>query len=140
MQTTVPRGRTYCGYRQYVCLVRVKWVVGGEDAGVVREGTKTNLSSLLEWLLIDSDEDDGVWSKTVLSRGLHVLDDVLAGGEVDERAGTKLFHAHLLLLLTGVNGDDPQTHGLGVLLGEGSESTTGTDNGDGLAWASTGFL
>ena len=72
-------------------------------------------------------------SLAVLSRRLNVLDHVLAGGEVDEGAGTELLHAHLLLLISGVDGDDLQTHGLCVLLGKGSESTTSTDNSDGLA-------
>lgn len=101
---------------------------------------QTYLSGLLEWLLVHSDEDDGVWAKTVLSRGLDVLDDVRAGGEVDEGFGAQLLQAHLLLLVTSVNGDDSQTHSASILLGEGAETTTGTDNGDGLAWASARLL
>jgi hypothetical protein len=65
MQMTVPRGRTY--YRGMVVSRQV----------LNCDHSQTHLSSLLEWLLIDSDQDDGVWSETVLCRGLHILDHVL---------------------------------------------------------------
>lgn len=45
----------------------------------------------------------------------------------------ELLQAHLLLVVTGVNGDGPQTHGLCVLLCNGTETTSSADNGDGLA-------
>lgn len=70
---------------------------------------------------------------TVLGRLLHLLDHVLASGEIDECVGTQLLQAHLLLLLAGVDGDDVQAHGFGVLLSEGPETATGSDDGDGLA-------
>lgn len=41
-------------------------------------------SGLLEWLLIDSNEDDGVWAEAILGSGSHILSDVTRGGEVDE--------------------------------------------------------
>jgi hypothetical protein len=95
---------------------------------------------LLERLLVYSDQDDGVRSLSVLSRLLDLLNNVLATGKVDEGGGAQLLKTHLLLLVAGVDGDDPQTHGLRVLLGEGSESTTSTDDGDSLPWASVGLL
>lgn len=100
----------------------------------------TYLSSLLEWLLVNSDEDDGVWTETVCGGGLDVLDNVGALGEVDEGLRAQLLQAHLLLLIAGIDGDHSQTHSLGVLLGKGTETTTGTDNGDGLAGTSTRLL
>lgn len=100
----------------------------------------TYLGGLLEWLLVDSDEDDGMRSETVLSSSLHVLDDIAALGKVDERVRAKLLCAHLLLVVTSVDGNGPQSHGLSVLLGEGSESTSGTDDGDGLAWTGSRLL
>jgi len=42
------------------------------------------LCCLLEGLLVDSDENDGVRSKTVLCGSLDILDNVLAFGKVDE--------------------------------------------------------
>jgi hypothetical protein len=64
---------------------------------------------------------------------LHLLDHVLASGEIDKCLRAHLLQAHLSLLLTGVDGNHVQSHGFGVLLGEGSKTTTGTDDGDGLA-------
>ena len=97
------------------------------------------LGGLLEWLLVDGNEDDGVWSEAVLSRGLDVLDDVGGGGKVDESIGAKIL-AELPLLRTGVNANGTETHGLGVLLSERAQSTTGTDDGDGLTWLGTRLL
>lgn len=94
------------------------------------------LCSLLEWLLIDGNEDDGVRTLSVFGRLLHLLDHVLAGGEIDECLCAQLLQAHLLLLVAGINGNHVQAHGFGVLLSEGSETATGADNGDGLAWLS----
>ena len=42
------------------------------------------LGRLCEGLLVDGDEDDGVWAQAVLRRGADVLDDVGGLGEVDE--------------------------------------------------------
>ena len=77
---------------------------------------------------------------SVFGRLLHLLDHVLASGEVDECVGTQLLQAHLLLLVAGVDGDDVQAHGFGVLLGEGSETATSTDDGDGLTRLSVRFF
>lgn len=127
---TVPRGRTYC--------VRVSGLVAFLFGRVVG-GRVIYLSGLLEWLLVNSDEDDGVWAKSVGGGGLDVLDDVLGGLEVDEGVGAKVL-AELSLVLAGVDADGAETHGLGVLLGERAQSSTGTDDGDGLAGLGTGLL
>lgn len=91
------------------------------------------LCSLLEGLLVYGNEDDGVRALSVFGRLLHLLDHVLASGEVDECLRAHLLQAHLSLLLAGVDGDHVQAHGFGVLLGERSKTATCTDNGDGLA-------
>ena len=100
----------------------------------------TYLGGLLEGLLVDSDEDDGMRSETVLGGCLDILDEVLAGAEVNEGVRAELLQAHLFLLVTSVDGDGSEAHGLGVLLSERPEPTTSTDNGDGLAGLGTGFL
>lgn len=102
-------------------------------------GMESYLGGLLEWLLVNGNEDDCVWALSVLGGGLHVLDDVVALHEIDESIGTEVF-TKLLLVITSVNADGTETHGLGVLLSERSESTTSTDNGDGLTWLSTRLL
>jgi hypothetical protein len=63
------------------------------------------LGGLLEGFLVDGNEDDGVRTETVLGAGLYILDDVLAGHEVDEVAATELLQAHSLLVITGVDGN-----------------------------------
>lgn len=97
------------------------------------------LSSLLEWPLVDGEKNDGVGAETVLSGGLHVLDDVLALGEIDECVRPELL-AHLLLLLSGIDGNGSETHGLCVLLSERTETSSSSDDGYSLAWAGTGLL
>ena len=77
---------------------------------------------------------------SVLGRLLHLLDHVLASGEIDESCRTQLLQAHLLLLVARVDGDHVQAHGFGILLGEGSEAATSTNDGDGLARLSTRLL
>lgn len=94
------------------------------------------LGSLLEGLLVHSNQDDGMRSLSVFSRLLDFLDDILAGGEIDESGSTELLQAHLLLLLAGIDSDDPETHGFGVLLSKRSETTTSSDDRNGLAGAS----
>ena len=123
MQTTVPRGRTYCF--DHVSIDRIY------DANA---SWWPYLCGLLEWLLVHGDEDDGVGTLSVLGRLLHLLDHVLASGEVDECGCTHLLQAHLLLLVAGIDGDDVQAHCFGVLLSERYETDTGTNDGDGLAW------
>lgn len=78
-------------------------------------------------------------TKTIFGGSLNVLDNILALAEVDECVRAQLL-AHLLLVVTGVNGDRADTHGLAVLLSERTETTTGTDDGDCLSRASTGLL
>jgi len=95
---------------------------------------------LLEWLLIDSKEQDSVGSKAISSLRLDVFYNVLAGAKINESRGTKLIQTHILLLTASINGDDTQTHGFGVLLGERAQTTASTDNGDGLAWPDAGLL
>jgi hypothetical protein len=71
----------------------------------------------LERLLIDSNQDDGVRSKTVLSGSLDIADDVLAGHEVDKVVCSK-FLGHFSLLFTSIDSNDIETHSLGVLAGQ----------------------
>ena len=71
--------------------------------------------------------------QAVLRRALHVLDDVLARGKVDEGRAAELLQRHLLLLLAGVDGDDAEAHGLGVLLRERAEAAAGADDRHRLA-------
>jgi len=85
---------------------------GRAEVGAGREtdaddgATGTNvLSGLLEGLLVDGNKDDGVRTETVFGAGLHVLDDVFAGHEVDEVATAELLQAHFLLIVTGVDSD-----------------------------------
>lgn len=65
----------------------------------VNRSVLSYLCSLLERLLIHSDQDDRVRTLSVLSSLLHFLDDVLAGGKVNKRVGSELLKTHLLLLL-----------------------------------------
>jgi len=98
------------------------------------------LCGLLEGLLVDGDEDDGVGAEAVAGGGLDILDEVGALCEVDKVGGAELVQAHFLLLVTSVDADDAQAHGLCVLAGEGAETSAGADDGDGLAWAGARLL
>ena len=98
------------------------------------------LGGLLEGLLVDGDEDDGVGSEAVACCSLDVLDEVGALCKVDKVRGAKLVQAHFLLLITGVDADNAQAHGLCVLAGEGAETSTGANDGDGLAWSGARLL
>lgn len=80
-----------------------------------------------------------MWAKAILSSSLHIFDNILAGREVNKCMRAELF-AHLLLLLTAVDGDCPQTHGLRVLLSKRTETAASTNDGDCLTWANTGFF
>ena len=104
------------------------------------ESLPAYLSCLLEWLLAGGDQEHGVWAETVLSCGLHILDEVLGLGVVNEGVRAELLQAHLLLVITSIDGDRLETHGLGVLLSERSETTTGTDDCDSLAWLGSRLL
>lgn len=52
-----------------------------DDDGTSRPNV---LSSLLEWFLVDGDQDDSVWAKTIRSGSSDILGDVAGGREVDE--------------------------------------------------------
>jgi len=93
----------------------------------------------LEGLFGDGKKDDGVGTKAVLGGRLDILDDILALAEVDEGVGSELL-AHLLLVVSGIDGNCADAHGLAVLLCERTKTTTSTDNGDCLAGADTGLL
>lgn len=99
----------------------------------------TYFSSLLEWLLVNSYQDDGMGSKTISGRSLHISDNVLAGHEINERTCAKLL-GHLSLLITTINRNDLQTHSLSVLASQRAESTTSTNDGDGLARSGSRLL
>lgn len=98
------------------------------------------LCGLLEGLLVDCNQDDGMRSLAILGRLLDLLDHVLAFGEVDECSGAHLLQTHLLLVVSSVDGDHSQTHGFGVLLSKSTKSATGSNNGDSLSWAGVGLL
>jgi len=97
------------------------------------------LGSLLEGLLGSSDEESSVRAKAIVGSSLDISDDVLSLCEVDEGLGTER-HAHLLLLLTTINGNGMDTHSLGVLNSDGTETTTSTDDSKRLAGLDTGLL
>ena len=80
-----------------------------------------------------------MWTKSVFGIGLDLLDEVLAVLEVDVLVCAELL-THIRLLVSAIDGEDVKTHGLGVLASEGTESTAGTDDGDGLAWAGARLL
>lgn len=56
----------------------------------VGEGEQTYLCSLLERLLIYCNQQDGVWSKAIFRLGLYIIDQVLAGEEINITVSTKL--------------------------------------------------
>lgn len=97
------------------------------------------LRSLLEWLLEWCEKEHGVWTESVFGIGLDILDEVLAVLEVDVLVCAKLL-AHIGLLVSAIDGEHVETHGLGILAGQRPEPTAGTDDGDGLAWTSSGLL
>ncbi|CRJ80561.1 hypothetical protein BN1708_000298 [Verticillium longisporum] len=97
------------------------------------------LARLLEGLLGDGDEQDGVGAEAVRGRGLDLVDEVLARHKVDVRLGAEL-GAHLALLGAAVNGDRLEAHGLGILQRQRAEAAAGADNGDRLARARARLL
>lgn len=97
-------------------------------------------SSLLEWLLVDGDKDDNVGTKAIGRCLLYIGDKVLGCREVDECFGAKVVDTHVPLLLASVNGNGSYTHGLCILAGERSETTSGTNNSSELAGLDAGFL
>lgn len=131
MQMTVPRGRTYCGWLSQHVVVK-------EDT---RECERSvYLCGLLEWLLVDGDEDDGVWTQAIRGSSLHILDDILALHEINKVPSTKLVKTHVLLLISSINTNDTKTHGLCVLASQRAQPSAGADNGDGLARACARLL
>ena len=97
------------------------------------------LGRLLEWLLVDSDKDGSMGTKTIRCGALHIGNEVLRSSKINEYLTTELSY-HLLLLVTSVNTDDTAAHSLSVLTSKGSETTTSTDDGDPLAGLDTGLL
>jgi hypothetical protein len=123
---------------------------GVEDgSGELGTGGETNahdsttradvLGSLGEGLLGSSDEESSVGTEAVRGGSLDIGNKVLALGEVDELLGTE-FHAHLLLLLTTIDGNGVDAHSLGVLNSDGTETTTSTNNSKRLASSDTRLL
>lgn len=123
---------------------------GVEDgSGELGTGGETNahdgttradvLGSLGEGLLSSGDEESSVGTETVRGGSLDIGDKVLALGEVNELLGTEL-KAHLLLLLTTIDGNGVDAHSLGVLNSDGTETTTSTNNGKRLASSDTRLL
>ena len=115
--------------------VRTSGQTNGDDGAAGPEV----LGRLLERLLVDGDQNDGVGPEAVLGGRLDVLDDVGGLGKVDEGVGAELLD-HGLLLVARVDADDLEAHGFGVLARERAETSAGTDNGDGLAGASVRLL
>jgi hypothetical protein len=97
------------------------------------------LSGLLEWLLVDGDEDDGVRTKTIRCSLLYIGDEILGCCEVDKYLAAELGD-HLLLLVTGVDTDDTASHCLCVLASKRSETTTSTNDSDPLTGFDFGLL
>ena len=113
--------------------------IGGETDADDDTARADVLGSLLEGLLGHGDEDDSRRTETVGGGSLDLSNEVARGLEIDKGSSTEL-GAHVALLVAAVDGNGVQTHGLGVLDGEGAETTTGTDNGDVLAGLGTGLL
>ena len=97
------------------------------------------LGGLLERLLVDSHQDDGVGPEAVLGGSLHVFDDVRRFGEVNEGMSAELLD-HRLFFFARVNTDDLETHSFGILAGERAKASPGTNNGNRLARASVRLL
>lgn len=98
------------------------------------------LGGLLEWLLVDSDKDDCVRTKTIRCGLLNIGNEVLGCRKVNKDLTAKLLGNHLLLLVASVDANDTAAHCLGVLASKRSETTTGTDDSDPLTGLDVGFL
>lgn len=94
---------------------------------------------LLEGLLGDGEQDSGVGTQAVGGGGLDVGNQVLGGEEVDV-SGRAQLGAGLALVVTTVDGDGVDAHGLAVLQRHVAETATGTSNGDPLACAHARLL
>ena len=112
---------------------------GGEtDADDAAAGADV-AGGLLEGPLGDGEQDGGVGAQAVGRGGLDVCDEVLGDHEVDVGGGAQRL-AGLALLLTAVDGNGVDAHGLGVLQGHVAETTTSADDGDPLTGADGGLL
>lgn len=78
-------------------------------------------------------------AQAIGSGGLDVGDEVFGGKKVDIGAGAQLLGG-LVLLVTAVDGDGVDAHGLAVLQGHVTEATAGTGDGNPLAGPHTGLL
>lgn len=94
---------------------------------------------LLEGLLGNGEEDGGVRTQAIWGGGLDVGNQVLGGEEVNIGSGAQLC-ASLALLVTAVNGNGVDAHGLAVLESHVAKTATSTGNGDPLASAEAGLL
>lgn len=81
-----------------------------------------------------------MWPQPVFSSSLHIRDDILTRGKVHKSITPQLLETHLPLLIASIDSDTPQSHGLGVLLRQTSQSTTSADDGDSVTWPGAGFL
>lgn len=119
---------------------------GGRDAGAGGQADADDdtagadvVGGLLEGFLGYGEQDGGVGAQAVGCGGLDVCDEVLGCEEVDVARSAQGL-AGLALLLAAVDGDGVDAHGLAVLQGHVTETTTGTGDGDPLARADTGLL
>lgn len=89
------------------------------------------LCRLLKRLLLHGDEQGGVRAEAARGQGLDVGDEVLGRHKVDKVAPVALDER--LLVGAGVDADDAQAHGAGVLARERAEAAAGASDDDGLA-------
>jgi hypothetical protein len=113
--------------------------IGGETNADDSTARADVLGSLLEGLLVGSDEESSVRSETIGGGSLDISDKVLGCGKVDISSSSELL-GELSLLLTTIDGNGVDTHGLAVLDSDGTETTTSTDDGNGLTGLDTGLL
>ena len=97
------------------------------------------LSSLLERLLVDCHQQNRMRTRAILCASLHIFDQVFASGKVHEMICAKLL-CHLLLLISAIDGYDPQSHGFGKLTSQRAKTAASADDGDILARTGTRLL
>lgn len=83
--------------------------VGGQADGDYASAGPHVFRGLLERLLGNDDEEDGMRACIIVGGGLDVLDEVLGGGEVDKVFCAELFY-HFRFFVAGVKGDDAEAH------------------------------
>lgn len=88
--------------------------IGGETNADDSTARADVLGSLLEGLLVGSDEESSVRSETIGGGSLDISDKVLGCGKVDISSSSELL-GELSLLLTTIDGNGVDTHGLAVL-------------------------